>query len=57
MFTGKVTGDYKLVGAKVQFRTGEEPIVIGNLGPRDAEETVIVLAEDERIVGFHFTQP
>lgn len=57
VFTGKDSGDYKLVGVRVQFRAGPEPIVIGNLSPRDAEETLVVLAEDERIVAFHFTQP
>ena len=43
VFTGKESGDYKLVGVKVSFRLNGVPLFIGNLSPRDASETVIIL--------------
>ena len=56
VFTGKLEGDYRLVGVEVTFRQGGT-LVIGDVQPRDGVVREVSLDKDQRIIGFHFTKP
>ena len=56
VFTGKETGNYRLVGVEVTFRVGGT-LIIGDVHPRDREVREVSLDKDQRIIGFHFTKP